>query len=90
MLLERTHSNRWIVRARRLAPPLARITQLQQGGRQVLFRTEVWCWDREQRVLLRDCDALEVALALVIAHVARGCGRVLDNPRVEDPGQVAA
>ncbi|WP_278250079.1 hypothetical protein [Rathayibacter sp. SD072] len=30
-------------------------------------------------MLLRDCDALEVAFALVIAHAARGCDHDLTD-----------
>lgn len=72
------------MRARRLSLPLARITRLE--GNSTRARTVRKCGAENlgQRVLLRDCNALEVALALVIAHIARGCERLLDDTQQDD------
>ncbi|NQX28368.1 hypothetical protein HQQ81_13560 [Microbacteriaceae bacterium VKM Ac-2854] len=71
MMLIRTHANRWIAREKRDRPAVGVITLLNPGEKRPVFRTEAIDLGSPERHLLRDADALEVALALLLARRAR-------------------
>ncbi|NQX16455.1 hypothetical protein [Rathayibacter sp. VKM Ac-2857] len=70
MILLRTHSNRWIARARRTGVVHGLIT-FADDLPQPVFRTLRLDTATGERVLLRDTDTLEVAFAVLIAAVER-------------------
>ncbi|ROQ60677.1 hypothetical protein EDF36_1823 [Rathayibacter sp. PhB152] len=70
MILLRTHSNRWIARARRTGVVHGLIT-FADDLPQPVFRTLRLDAATGERVLLRDTDTLEVAFAVLIAAVER-------------------
>lgn len=70
MILLRTHSNRWIARARRTGVALGLITFAADLPRPV-FKTVRLDLVTGERVLLRDSDCLEEAFAVLIAGVER-------------------
>lgn len=75
MLLRRTHENRWIARHYRHAPAVGRITRMNAAGQSACFRTEAWLAGHDERILLRDTDALEIAFALLLASTTRALYR---------------
>ncbi|QHC57722.1 hypothetical protein [Rathayibacter sp. VKM Ac-2760] len=70
MILLRTHSNRWVARARRTGVVVGLIT-LAADLPHPVFRTVRLDGPSGERVLLRDTDTLEVAFAVLIAAVER-------------------
>ncbi|QHC65703.1 hypothetical protein GSU68_03300 [Rathayibacter sp. VKM Ac-2759] len=70
MILLRTHSNRWIARARRTGVALGLITFAADLPRPV-YKTVRLDVESGERVLLRDADSLEEAFAVLIAGVER-------------------
>ncbi|SMH44537.1 hypothetical protein SAMN06295885_2381 [Rathayibacter oskolensis] len=70
MILLRTHSNRWIARARRAGVALGLITFAADLPRPV-FKTVRLEVETGERILLRDSDSLEEAFAVLIAGVER-------------------
>lgn len=70
MILLRTHSNRWIARARRTGVALGLITFAADLPRPV-YKTVRLDAATGERVLLRDSDCLEEAFAVLIAGVER-------------------
>ena len=85
MILLRTHSNRWIARARRTGVVHGLIT-FADDLPQPVFRTLRLDAATGERVLLRDTDTLEVAFAVLIAAVerARLAELAADAPVEED------
>ncbi|KQQ08473.1 hypothetical protein [Rathayibacter sp. Leaf296] len=69
MILLRTHSNRWIARARRAGTVVGVITLDTDPGRPV-HRT-VRLDPSGERVLLRDTESLEEAFAVLLAGIER-------------------
>ena len=69
MILLRTHSNRWIARARRAGAVVGVITLAADLARPV-YRT-IRLDPSGERLLLRDTDALEEAFAVLLAGVER-------------------
>jgi len=80
VLLERTHSNRWVARARRDRPVVGSITFLESRPRRVVFRSQVFGGGADGRLLLRDAECLEVAFALILAQLARAEGELKGMP----------
>lgn len=84
MILLRTHSNRWIARARRTGVVHGLIT-FADDLPQPVFRTLRLDAATGERVLLRDTDTLEVAFAVLIAAVERArMAEVAADAPVED------
>lgn len=71
MILMGTHANRWVARKSRLRPVSGVITRVGGPGHGAVFRTYALTAEPAERVLLRDADSLEVAFALLLAHVER-------------------
>ncbi|WKK70519.1 hypothetical protein Q0F99_11685 [Rathayibacter oskolensis] len=88
MILLRTHSNRWIARARRTGVALGLITFAADLPRPV-YKTVRLDVESGERVLLRDADSLEEAFAVLIAGVERSRLAAelepLDEPGGTDP-----
>lgn len=91
MILLRTHSNRWIARARRTGVVHGLIT-FADDLPQPVFRTLRLDAATGERVLLRDTDTLEVAFAVLIAAVerARLAELAADAPAEDDAVEVGA
>ncbi|MWV48886.1 hypothetical protein GRS96_06290 [Rathayibacter sp. VKM Ac-2803] len=70
MILLRTHSNRWVARARRAGVALGLITLAAELSRPV-YKTVRLDIESGERILLRDSDSLEEAFAVLIAGVER-------------------
>lgn len=71
VILFRTHANRWVARERPTRPVIGVITLVESEESATLYRTEAIHASSGERRLLRDSDALEVAFALLLAHLAR-------------------
>lgn len=84
MMLERTHPNRWVARERRDLPALGMITLVNPGEPVAVFRTVALRAGSDERLLLRDCDALEVAFALLLAHTVRSRAARAGEAAVEE------
>lgn len=82
MILLRTHSNRWIARARRTGIALGLITFAADLPRPV-FKTVRLDTSSGERILLRDSDSLEEAFAVLIAGVERS-RLAAEQPRSAD------
>lgn len=83
MILTRSHANRWIAREKRQHPAVGAITLLNPGEPRPVYRTEAWEFGSEERHLLRDADALEVAFALLLAWRARAAARAAEDVSIE-------
>lgn len=83
MILLRTHSNRWVARARRTSAVLGLITLVEEQPRPV-FTTVRLDLESGERVLLRDTETLEEAFAVLLAGIERA-RLAAESDRDEEP-----
>lgn len=71
MQLFRTHQNRWVARERRTGPTVGMITRIDTDHPLPIYRAEARPPGTDERRLLHDSDALEIAFARIIAALVR-------------------
>lgn len=87
--LTRTHQNRWIARRSRGRAIAGVITLLNPGQVPAVFRAEARTPFTDDRRLLQDSDALEIAFARIIASHIRATEQIPFHDSTADTDETA-